>query len=201
MKPYSGTKWELLLYLRKHNSSEIEELREALDRTEPTLREHLNELKAEDLVEIRSKREGPGRPKNLYSLSEQAEAVFPKAYDELARLLYKALEESFDLEHLKPFLVNVAYEHLRALDQNLQNHLKRLGMYPEWEVDENGASQVTYHQCPFYELARENDVLCDVEEEILEKFSETEVTTEQTIARGADTCVFQFREFFPDHLE
>lgn len=198
MNPYSGTKWDLLLHLRKHGSSDIGELGETLERTEPTLREHLNELKAEGLIHINRLKEGKGRPRNLYSLSEDAEDVFPKAYDELARILYRVIEESLEPEQIQPLFVLIGYKHFKSLDDSLRNILKRLGMYPEWKSNGNGETRVTYHQCPFYEIARENDAICDVEQKILEKFSETEVTAEQTIARGAPTCVFQFREFFPD---
>ncbi len=184
-----GTKGDILAELRMGETT-VGELCDRLDLSTTAVREHLYGLKARGLLSESERREGPGRPKKLYSLSPEAEEMFPKAYSDLSVMLLQLLEQLLGREEVQRKMVTMLME---WLDENgsLMNGLKKLGTYPETRTDETTQRQtIVFHQCPFLEMAQENDVLCDVDQEVLQEMTDAEIEIESTIARGGKECVF-----------
>src|SRR5260221_1101186 len=86
------TRREILEVLHERGEATVDELVEALktrinhEITAVTVRHHLDVLRSEALVtppEIR-RRNAPGRPQHVYSLSERALEPFPNNYQNLA---------------------------------------------------------------------------------------------------------------------
>ena len=87
-------------HLKKHGSSSIPELREALHLSENAVRHHLSQLERKGLL-IRevSSTAGRGRPATRYRLTASAEGLFPKRYLELLdALLHAARAEGLEQE-------------------------------------------------------------------------------------------------------
>ena len=83
---------EVVLALKKRGEARANEIAEALWITPSGVRQHLNALRADGLVDYRKIHVGPGRPKFAYFLTEPAEALFPKTYHELTNELLEHLE-------------------------------------------------------------------------------------------------------------
>ena len=74
----------LLTTLKRRGPLTLVEIGEDLALSPGTLRGHVNALQAKNLVERTGiLREGPGRPKVVYGLTEQGEELFPKGEQEL----------------------------------------------------------------------------------------------------------------------
>ncbi|MFB6344246.1 MAG: helix-turn-helix transcriptional regulator, partial [bacterium] len=146
-----STKWEILSELRESSECTVSDLRENAGVSPSTLNEHLSDLEAMNLVDKRSEKHGPGRPRHLYSLTEDAEHLFPNAYAELASMLLEVIESFSDEPEAREKLVEVLTNQLNEYD-DLERALRALGFYPDFELD--GESEtITYQQCPFYEVA------------------------------------------------
>jgi predicted ArsR family transcriptional regulator len=146
-----------------------------------------------DLIKQTKDRDGPGRPKNVYQLSEDAETVFPKQYSSLAKMMMEMFREELREDRLKEKLADRLQQEFES-SGDLLTALEKLGTYPVLEEDEESETRkLTFHQCPFYEVAKEDDLLCDVDQVVLEAL-DGNVEVESTIARGGETCVFHLRE-------
>jgi len=92
MKPLnmSESRFNILLTLRKGNYS-VGELSSILGMSSTGVRQHLTILEREALIKKVSIKGETGRPKYVYSLTEEAEIFFPKAYHKLATWLIEEL--------------------------------------------------------------------------------------------------------------
>ena len=84
---------ELLTAIKKQGEARADDLAAGLGVTVSAVRQHLQGLAAEGLVTHREERNGPGRPRHLYRLTSDAEALFPKNYANLANELLGYVEE------------------------------------------------------------------------------------------------------------
>ena len=182
-----GTKREILELLRMSPSS-VSEICDELDLSQTPVREHLYALKSMDLVDETKIRDGPGRPTNIYRLTDNAEEVFPKEYAEFANMTLEVLRKHVDEETIRKELKDGLTKRLLNYD-DLMEGLKELGTYPTIEEHDDGTRTLIFHQCPFLDVAQKDDVLCDVDQVVLESMN-GEVDVETTIARGGETCVF-----------
>ncbi|HEY5640138.1 MAG TPA: helix-turn-helix domain-containing protein, partial [Dehalococcoidia bacterium] len=77
------TRQQILDYLRRHGRGTVKELGQLLGLTSTGIRQHLTVLERDNLVEAREERGRVGRPTLVYSITETADDLFPKAYDQL----------------------------------------------------------------------------------------------------------------------
>lgn len=188
----SGTKWEILETLRESGESSVKNLESELDLSPSTLNEHLTDLRAMDLLEKRSDRDGPGRPRHLYFLTDEAESLFPHGYSKLASLLMDVVKSLIDEPHAREKLAEVLSDHYEEYD-NLENALEAIGFYPEFS-DEDGQTTIRYNQCPFLEVAREDSSLCDIDKAVLEEMTGRSARMEECIVTGSSCCEFVLSE-------
>src|SRR6059036_2143618 len=103
-----STRQQILEYLQRHGRGTVKELGELLGLTSTGIRQHLTVLERDGLVTAREERGHVGRPTLVYSLSEKADALFPKSYDVLAGLLLQEIRASSGNEKLHQLLQRVA---------------------------------------------------------------------------------------------
>lgn len=98
------TQRQILERLKRLGPLTLAELEEELGLAGGTLREHLNVLAASSLVaRTGRRREGPGRPRIVYGLRPEAEALFPAREGALLAELMEDLLESGHREWLERF--------------------------------------------------------------------------------------------------
>ena len=151
----------------------VEKLSERLSRaiTTVTVRHHLERLRAEALVEpprIR-RRNTPGRPQYVYSLSQRALEYFPNDYAMFASELVVQLKKT-----LPGPQINVIFNELadRMADEAMipdaslpvrlnyvVNYLNSHGYDAAWEHDGDGY-MLTTNNCPFERVAVAHEELC-----------------------------------------
>ena len=85
------TRQEILDHLQKHGRATVKELGQLLGLTSTGIRQHLTVLERDGLVLAREERGRVGRPTLVYSLTDKAESLFPRGYDELANPLLEEL--------------------------------------------------------------------------------------------------------------
>ncbi len=76
---FATTRGQLILLLRRADQT-VEELAQALQLTDNAVRAHLATLERDGLVEQQGMRRGGGKPAFVYTLTAEAERLFPKAY-------------------------------------------------------------------------------------------------------------------------
>ena len=93
------TRQKILDHLKTHGEATVEELRDWLGGiTAVTVRHHLDVLRRDGLVDAPSveRRDTPGRPRYVYTLTEKASRFFPKNYRNLTDHMLKEIVTRFD---------------------------------------------------------------------------------------------------------
>jgi predicted ArsR family transcriptional regulator len=199
-----GTKGSLLRLLRGGEAT-VEELAARLEMTPNGVRFHLTELERDGLVVQRPVRRGPRKPSHGYSLSERAEALFPRAYDALLNAVLRELragQAGPDVEALFGRLGRqLAAAHatrFRGLtpDQRVTEALRvveELGGVASARPEERGRTTVVGQSCPFKAVVPEHPEVCALLEGFLaEVFPEATVC--EVCQKGeAPRCRFEVR--------
>src|ERR687894_1829907 len=85
----------------------VEELARKLDLTDNAVRAHLLSLERDGLVEQSGLRRGPRKPHFTYTLSSEADNLFPKAYDALLNQLIAVLKNRLSPAEIEEVLREV----------------------------------------------------------------------------------------------
>ncbi|HEU0167617.1 MAG TPA: helix-turn-helix domain-containing protein [Chloroflexota bacterium] len=201
----SEARQAVLRALRQEGDASAEQLAAILGITVSGARQHLAQLVARCLVEVRQVRGGPGRPKARYRLAPAAEGLFPKRYGDLTNELleYAEAEHPALVEQLferrrrrrverakvrlagKPFEQRVA-ELARILDAD--------GYLADFAPADDGAFRITEHNCAILDVARRWGQACTTEIAFLrEALPDAEVNRVAHMIGGAHVCAYEVR--------
>ena len=169
-----------------------------------TVRHHLNGLMAEGLIEQQEKRQTVGRPLHVYSLTEQAESLFPHQYHRLVERLLDQVKEKLPPETIQMLMNSLASSLVDDLRRELEQvpveaRMSRLvallgqeGFLAEWERSENGLRLIEYH-CPYYFIGQRYPEICQIDETMIRLAMGTEVAKETCLLDGDPACEFVLR--------
>src|SRR5215218_5826773 len=88
---FDSTRGRIVSLLRD-GSSTVNELASKLELTDNAVRAHLLSLERDGLIRQSGVQRGPRKPHYAYELTDEAERLFPKAYDALLNQLITALK-------------------------------------------------------------------------------------------------------------
>lgn len=88
---FESTRGQIVTLLRSAAST-VEELAQSLNLTDNAVRAHLATLERDGLVRQSGLRRGPRKPHFTYVLTDEADKLFPKAYDTLLNQLIAVLK-------------------------------------------------------------------------------------------------------------
>lgn len=194
---------QILQYLQRQGEATVKDLAALLGVSATAARDHLVHLQAEGLVAVRSERYGPGRPRLVYTLSDEARSRFPKQYD---RLITGLLRELIALEgpgKVEQILERVGrrladeYADRMAVGGDVAQRLAELRRVLEQrgvpaEVAEAGDG-IRLFACPFYDVAQDHPEVCSMERQMIEYLLGEKLALESSIREGAHTCRFVVR--------
>jgi predicted ArsR family transcriptional regulator len=196
------TRLRILDYLRKQQTASVRELSSALAMTGANVRHHLAVLESNDLIElIRQRREGRGRPVNVYGLSRR---VLGDGLDGLAGAMFDAwlkdAQEPVRKAGLRALALRLGGNDLPGPDALLLHRLtlavdrlNALHYQARWEAGVDGAHIILGH-CPYAAIIAAHPELCQMDAFLLEQ--RTALPVEQVAklqpgAQGYPFCIFR----------
>lgn len=199
-KEQGSTRHHILTLLRRHGQMTALDLSEALTIGAVGVRQHLALLERDSLVRVVGLRRSVGRPSHLYSLTEQAEAHFPKQYDQLAldvlRFVVEHGGEDAVMQALRMRRENLMRQispyiegrprHEQVVELSLR--LNSLGYMSEYEQLDDGTFVLMQHNCPVDCVARLYPQLCAQEIALYEDLLGAQVIREAAISDGGLCC-------------
>ena len=198
---FSGTRGRIILRLRRHDRT-VSDLADALDLTDNAIRAQITKLERDDLVEATGKRPGTRKPETLYGLTEEAESLFPKAYDLLLDQLLEVLtEREDDVEDLlrtvggrlaKRFSGRVTASETESRLEQVLHILEDMGGVPQIESTTDGAVVVRGRSCPFGEVVPHHPAVCIMTEALLTELSGRTVRQQCNPDAEPPQCRFVF---------
>ncbi len=197
-----STRMEILELLRRRQAASAESISSELGITPNAVRQHLTNLERDGYVRSEPVRAKRGRPSLLFSLTDRADAAFPKRYGQLATMVLTELQEMGGPEALDEVFRRVALRHATAVEPELEgldfdqkldrvvNWIGRAGTLADKEDLGDGTVQVTIHNCPFRNTALKFPQVCTITPHLLNNLLGGSVSQSNSIHRRDPHCSF-----------
>jgi predicted ArsR family transcriptional regulator len=193
----------LLHTLKRRGPLTLAEIGEDLELSPGTLRGHVNALQARKLVDRTGiRREGPGRPKVVYGLTEEGEELFPKGEQQLLVELVRYAQDTGNEEFLEDFFaqrVNVRREEAlrrvsglegRARDEEVAKIFSEAGYMAE--ITGTGDDTVLrLCHCPLRSVVAVTSHPCQAEMRLLRELRGEDHERIAYIPDGDDSCSYR----------
>ena len=198
-----ASRQQILDHLRVAGEANVRDLAGHLGLTSTGVRQHLTVLAREGYIASRELRGKVGRPALAYSLTAPGEALYPKAYDRLARALLTAAHETLDSSAFAALLGRaarpLAAPHLDALEglgpaervEAACSVLRDWDLIADWERDGDGAFLLHERTCPYLEVARQDPATCVVDVAFITELTGMHAELTCCQMRGDDVCTYR----------
>src|ERR671920_480178 len=177
-KFFESTRGRVVTLLRRAGFT-VDELARELDLTNNGVRAHLAVLERDGIVRQRGsvrRSSGGGKPAYVYELTQEAENLFPKAYEPTLRRLLDVLSDELGPEESEALLRSVgrrlAEEHTTRTDdaharlETAVEVLNELGGLAELE-ERDGAVAIRGYSCPLAGVTPEHPEVCHLAEALV----------------------------------
>jgi predicted ArsR family transcriptional regulator len=199
---FDSTRGQIVTLLRGGTKT-VNELAEELGLTDNAVRAHLLSLERDGLIKQGGIQRGTRKPHFAYELTDEAEQLFPKAYDallnQLIAVLKGRLEPAMIDEVLREVGHSLAAQVASGKNGGLESRTRRaiavledLGGAPRIEK-ENEALFIRSDSCPLAAAAAEHPEVCKLAETLLQEIIGAEVR-EQCDHEGSPRCTFEIIE-------
>ena len=180
-----------------------DELGKHLDISTVGVRGHLTSLEYDGLVGFQVERRGVGRPRYVYSLTDQGDELFPRTYSQVANGLLDALR-SLDgdtginrvFEKRTEWLA--AQYRSRMLDKGLEERVKELidirteeGYMADWEKVSDDEFLLREQNCAIYQIAQNTTQACSFELDLFKQvLDDADIRRDDHIMSGDRMCTY-----------
>jgi DeoR family suf operon transcriptional repressor len=200
-----STRDRILQTLLANPNASIIELAVAVGINAISVRHHLSNLQAEDLVTVEEERHGVGRPRQVYALTEKGLERFPTSYMRLTNHLLSQLKETMPPQVVNSLFTQIAND----LGAGIANQVKSLtieekleavkqllgqeGFSVEWEKK---GSQYLIHEitCPYYHIGQNHPEVCTVDQTIISTILSIPAEKINCVLRGDKHCTYIITE-------
>ncbi|SCW85259.1 Predicted transcriptional regulator, ArsR family [Paenibacillus tianmuensis] len=202
-----STRRVILTMLKTKGALSVGDMSKQLGITEMAVRRHLNTLERDNLIESKLVRQAMGRPSHLYSLTPNADDLFPKKYQHLALELLEELEASLGesnvnllFERRKERLIDRYGERMK--DKPFDGRVQELaeiqnanGYMVELESTGDGGYLLKEYNCPISQVANQYNHACQCELVMFQRLlgPEAEVERKECLAKGGGKCTYAIR--------
>lgn len=197
------TRKKIIMLLKKNREMTVEDLSKEIKITAMGVRQHLLILERNGIVEYVTRKQGVGRPGFLYKLTEYAENLFPKNYQELAEFILTDISEREGRERImdifrrrKEKLFN---ERIRFLSEKteLRDRVTALAELLDKEgnmveLDENERYfKIKQYNCPIHKVAMRFKEACINDRDLIKELTGSNgVIHQERISDGAQACIY-----------
>ncbi|HEV2861877.1 MAG TPA: helix-turn-helix domain-containing protein [Pyrinomonadaceae bacterium] len=189
-----------IVTLLRGSSRTVEELAGQLGLTDNAVRAHLTTLERDGLIRQSGMRRGPRKPHFTYSLTPEAERIFPKAYDALLNQLIAALKGRLSDEDLEGVLREVGQtlaagappakgDDLGSRVQSALTMLESIGGAAD-VAQEGDRLVIRGGGCPLAAAVSVHPEVCRLAESLISEIVRTPVT-EHCNRQGTPSCRFE----------
>lgn len=191
-------------HLQRNGRATVKELGQLLGLTSTGIRQHLTVLERDGLVLAHEERGGVGRPTLVYSLTDKAEALFPRSYDELANNLLEEIRASEGRERMYQILHRVAERMADAYWERVQGKdtaervketaaiMQDQGCLVDW-TENDGEFLLNEYTCPFPKVAKQDSSVCALHVDFVRRLTGADTRLAQSLLRGQRACTYRIR--------
>lgn len=196
-----STKDRILQSLLRKPRMTINELAEAVGINAISVRHHLTNLTAEGLISADEERHGVGRPRLMYSLTEDGMEKFPTKYLRLTTRLLAQMKDTMPAPVVAKLFSQIAEDMASEYSDQVKGlsmeerldfvkaMLAQEGFTVEWEK-KGKEYQIHEISCPYYQIGIAHPEVCTVDQTLISKMLALPVNKVQCILSGAAHCTY-----------
>jgi predicted ArsR family transcriptional regulator len=199
---FQTTRGKIVSELRRRGSASATDLARSLGLSPNAVRQQLVLLERDALVAETPVRRGPTKPTYEFSLTADADKLFPQAYDKMLSAVLRELRSQFGtagVERVFDGLSKRAIERARhvvtASDPQervaqLTEMLRKSGVVAEYSLIDGGFA-LHEHNCPYSSAAKEHPEVCHVIHNVIDETLGGEHEQTESLAHGGKECRFE----------
>jgi DeoR family transcriptional regulator, suf operon transcriptional repressor len=191
----------ILRTLRARGKCSVTQLAEASSVSPVSVRHHLANLQAENLVVVENEHHGVGRPRQLFSLTEAGLDLFPSRYVRFTNRLLDEIKQSIPGGKVEKLFSSVASSMAANVARQLEGLPleRRLERMIELLAEEGFDAQIEQQEgrilvhelsCPYFRVGLEHPEVCTMDQAFLATALSLRVERVTCVLEGADTCTF-----------
>ena len=188
----------ILAFLKTRGHATLGEIAAHLEVSKQGALRHLETLEQSGQVTLSSEAHGPGRPENVYRLTEAASTNFPDGHRELTGELVDFISQDQLKEFFERRAARIEAEYapkLAGLDfESRVRELARLasehGHMAEVVELGDGSVGIRHCNCPIQDVASRTGLPCANEQQMYERLLGTDVARTTWMAEAANDCTY-----------
>lgn len=198
-----ATRQQIIEFLKEKNQATVEELAATVNLTPMAVRHHLNVLQAENLILSSTIRRqtGPGRPSQVYQLTQAADELFPVDYYGLTDYLLAELTHQLGQDGLRQIFSNIAQRLANEAPPPRENQsfeerldeviafLSAKGFVVDWESGDNDY-MIHAYSCPYRQVAKNHAEVCLLDKQIISSMLATSPARIACLTTDDNHCTY-----------
>lgn len=201
---FQSSRGKIVAELRNRGSASAAELAAVFGLSPNAVRQQLVILERDGLVEEKSVRRGPTKPTLEFSLTPEADKLFPQAYDKMLSAVLRELKDTYGPPAVEAIFDSIAR---RAVDKaktkvtasdgegkvaQLTQVLRDGGVVAEYSLIDGGFL-LQEHTCPYSGVAKDHPEVCSVIHQVLDETLGGEHEQVESIRSGGKSCKFELK--------
>jgi predicted ArsR family transcriptional regulator len=189
--------------LKECGTATVAELADQLDMAQVSVRHHLDILIGEDLVQCSGvrRRNGAGRPSQVYALTPQAMKLFPQRHAALAGEILVQMKSLLSEDEVRDLLRRIAEKNAREAPEpvpgqsieerlsSISEFLTEKGYNARWEL-RDGHYELYACNCPYMGVSDEHVELCTMDQAFIRELIPQAVRKRSRALDGAIHCAY-----------
>lgn len=196
-----STRWGILEILKRKGQSSVDDLATALELTPMGIRQHLMILQRDGLVEANEVRRKTGRPHYVFTLTENADELFPRNYNTLLDMLIAEIKADLGTAELERLFGKLADRVIEATKNRVAGKdfedrvvetakiLEEHGSLSEWSKT-NGGYFIKEFNCPYHTVAHKHPELCAISKRIISHLVGADAERTECLLNGSISCTY-----------
>ncbi len=201
---FQTTRGRIVEELRRRKSASAVDLAHVFGLSPNAIRQQLVVLERDGLVVERSVRRGPTKPTYEFSLTAEAEKLFPQNYDKMLGAVLRELREQYGPEGVAKVFDGISKRTVAKAKERvtagtteeraaqLTKVLREGGVIAEFNLIEGGF-ELHEHNCPYSEVAKEHPEVCSVIHHVLDETIGGKHVQTESLATGGAECRFEVK--------
>lgn len=201
---FQTTRGKIVAELRKRSSSTASELAATFGLSPNAIRQQLVVLERDGLVEERPVRRGPTKPTLEFSLTPQADKLFPQQYDKMLAAVLRDVKATYGepaveaiFERIGERAVEKAQTKVTAADAEgkiaqLTQVLRDNGVVADYSLIDGGFA-LHEHNCPYSSIVSEHPEMCGVVHHMIDATIGGTIEQTESLATGGKSCRFEVK--------
>jgi predicted ArsR family transcriptional regulator len=202
---FQTTRGRIVTELRRRGSASATDLAEQFRLSPNAVRQQLVVLERDGLVEEKPVRRGRTKPTLEFSLTAQADKLFPQAHDKMLTAVLREVKEKYGEPAIDEIFASIAERTVEKTKRRitaetkegkvaqLTQMLRDGGVVAEYSLIDGGF-MLQEHNCPYSGVVKEHPQVCSVIHQVLDETVGGTHEQVESIAAGGKSCTFELRE-------